>query len=329
MVRKSCMWSILAGSALLVGSCLGQDNAQATPEIAPSIPAVEKIVSEFDSQAAAIREEVKTTQKAAKDDALKQLQELQDRLVRDAKLDEAIAVRQRIRSIAGLQVAAPQAAANPRSIFPKVPRLPNRNVTTAQPVPLNEEGTQIVDAYKIKSHDIEEMGREKIRLLGEEAAKPLQAIFEMYCKEAKLDEAVATRSAIQKVALAFITPLPDPGILHFEPYEVGRVLYYETVGTVVGNVRGTDIYTSDSLLAATAVHAGVLSPGEKGIVKVTVLPGELEYFGSDRNGVSSIESGELPVSFRVDKVSAGTENPKADAVLPTNQPEPATAPNGL
>ncbi len=316
----------LLASLAVAGPCLAQ--ATLTPAaIAPALPIVEKIVADFEAEAEKIRQTGKDSQQAAKDEVLKRLQELQDRLVREKKLDEAIVIRERIRSISGVQVAAPQPAANPRSIFPKVPRLPNRNMITTTPAPLNEEGTRLVDAYRIKLHDIEEATREKIRLLGEQTAKPLQEIFENYCTEAKLDEAVATRSAIQKVALAFITPLPDPGVLHFESYEIGRVIYYETVGTVVGNVRGTDIYTSDSLLAATAVHAGVLSPGEKGIVKVTVLPGQFEYIGSDRNGISSIDSGELPVSFRVDKVIAGAENPNVDNTQPAAPTEtPTTGP---
>lgn len=283
--------------------------AQQPPAIV--IPGVDEMVSKFEAEASKIREQGKQEQEAAKAEVLKQLQALQDRLVREARLDEAIAVRERIKVIQGVPapvVAAP--VANPRSIFPKVPRLQPRTSAPTVLMPLLEEGAKLVEDYRIKSRDIEESSREKVRLLGLDAAKPLQSIFEKYCQEAKLDEALAARSAIQKVTLAFITPLPDPGVPNFEVYEIGRVLYYETVGTVVGNVRGTDVYTVDSLLAAAAVHAGVLGPGEKGIVKVTVMPAQFEFLGSDRNGVSSIESGELPVAFRVDKVTAASENPE-------------------
>src|SRR5262249_15208636 len=54
-----------------------------------------------------------------------------------------------------------------------------------------------------------------------------------------------------------------------------------------GSVWGTDIYTDDSPLAAVAVHAGVLQVGQKGVVKVTILPGQQSYTGSTRNGVTT------------------------------------------
>ncbi len=60
---------------------------------------------------------------------------------------------------------------------------------------------------------------------------------------------------------------------------------------------------------------------------MTVLPGQFEYIGSDRNGISSIDSGELPVSFRVDKVIAGAENPNVDNTQPAAPTEtPTTGP---
>jgi hypothetical protein len=77
----------------------------------------------------------------------------------------------------------------------------------------------------------------------------------------------------------------------------------QTVGAASGQVWGTSIYTDDSSIAAAAVHAGLLKPGEIGLVRVTMLPGRETYAGSDRNGVKSQPFGAYQSSFRLERVS--------------------------
>jgi hypothetical protein len=68
-------------------------------------------------------------------------------------------------------------------------------------------------------------------------------------------------------------------------------------------VWGTDVYTDDSSIAAAAVHAGVLRDGERGIVRVTLLPGSNDYQGSMRNGVTSASWGEWGGGFRLERAT--------------------------
>src|SRR5262249_22109900 len=93
---------------------------------------------------------------------------------------------------------------------------------------------------------------------------------------------------------------PDPGNLADYRNQVGKVLYFEVVGSARGQVWGTDVYTQDSDPATAAVHAGVLRPGKKGVVKVTMLAGQLAYQASTRNGVSSAPYGAWGGSYRVE-----------------------------
>ncbi|HEX5069419.1 MAG TPA: LCCL domain-containing protein [Vicinamibacterales bacterium] len=72
---------------------------------------------------------------------------------------------------------------------------------------------------------------------------------------------------------------------------------------VTGSVRGAGVYTDDSSLGAAAVHAGILKLGESGWVKVTLLPGQQGYTGSDQNGIKSLPSGKTPGAFQLDKGS--------------------------
>jgi serine/threonine protein kinase len=99
--------------------------------------------------------------------------------------------------------------------------------------------------------------------------------------------------------------LPDPGYLIGYRGETGRSYLFEVVGaTDLGSIYGTDVYTDDSHLAVAAVHAGILRPGERGTVRVTILEGKPSYRGSKRNGVTS-RNWETPWdgSYRIEAVA--------------------------
>src|SRR5262249_50411886 len=48
---------------------------------------------------------------------------------------------------------------------------------------------------------------------------------------------------------------PDPGYLSNFQQHVGQSFYFRVTGAANGSVWGTDVYTTDSALAAAAVHA--------------------------------------------------------------------------
>lgn len=74
----------------------------------------------------------------------------------------------------------------------------------------------------------------------------------------------------------------------------------EVIGNTAGALYGSDNYTDDSSVAAAAVHAGILKPGERGLVKITILPGQSSYPSTTRNGVTSSEWGSFNGSFKVE-----------------------------
>jgi hypothetical protein len=69
--------------------------------------------------------------------------------------------------------------------------------------------------------------------------------------------------------------------------KIGQSFFYEVTGYEHGALWGTDVYTSDSLLATACVHAGLLRPGETGTVKVTMVQPLPVFSGSTRNRVTS------------------------------------------
>lgn len=94
---------------------------------------------------------------------------------------------------------------------------------------------------------------------------------------------------------------PDPGSLMHHAGAVGQVFHFVVTAQPGGAVWGSDVYTTDSTLSTVALHAGVLKPGETGVVQVTILPGQNAYEGSTRNGVTTMPYGPYPSSFRISK----------------------------
>jgi hypothetical protein len=64
-----------------------------------------------------------------------------------------------------------------------------------------------------------------------------------------------------------------------------------------GTVWGSGPYTADSSLCRAALHAGVLKAAG-GPLTVEFTDGQALYVGSVRNGVTSSDYGEYPLSIR-------------------------------
>ena len=84
---------------------------------------------------------------------------------------------------------------------------------------------------------------------------------------------------------------PDPGDLVHLANDLGKRFAFRVTGSLNGRVWGTDVYTSDSSLAAVAVHAGILRPGQTGVIRVMILPPNQAFRGTTRNGVVSFGYG--------------------------------------
>jgi hypothetical protein len=82
--------------------------------------------------------------------------------------------------------------------------------------------------------------------------------------------------------------------------KINESFYIEATGSTHGAVWGTDVYTSDSDLDCVCVHAGILAPGETGLVKVTMLSPPGSYSGSNRNGVTTMDFGRYHGAYKVE-----------------------------
>jgi hypothetical protein len=110
---------------------------------------------------------------------------------------------------------------------------------------------------------------------------------------------MASSMTVESVAAAAAAgqPMSAPPSLSGVQANPGQTLIFRVTGANEGPVWGSDVYTDDSSIAAAAVHAGLLQPGETGTVMVTMQTGNQTYTGSSRNGVSSSNYGEWERSF--------------------------------
>lgn len=65
----------------------------------------------------------------------------------------------------------------------------------------------------------------------------------------------------------------------------------------IGNVWGTEFYSSNSSICSAAVHAGLLNARDGGRVQMRIRPGEKFYNGTAQNGVSSSQAAGSNGSF--------------------------------
>src|SRR5262249_12406697 len=122
----------------------------------------------------------------------------------------------------------------------------------------------------------------------DKVAAELKLVQDQFCKEAKLDEAVAGRDLIRAGRDGGTNAFADPGDVNNQVTDIGKVFYYQATGVNTGqSIYGSDVYTTGSHLGMAAVHCGLLKPGQKGVVKVTILPGQASYAATTRHGITS------------------------------------------
>lgn len=113
----------------------------------------------------------------------------------------------------------------------------------------------------------------------------------------RLADIRSLRSATGIVAEEVASSGPTPANLSAYQNQFGKLLVFNLTGAQAGTqagVWGSDAYTLDSNLAAAAVHAGVLQPGQTGIARVRIINPPPQFVGSIRNGITSSGFGNFP-----------------------------------
>lgn len=106
-------------------------------------------------------------------------------------------------------------------------------------------------------------------------------------------------------------PEADPGTLFAFADAVGRTLQFAVIGSTAGVIWGDVTYTSDSVFATAAVHAGLLRSGESGVVSVELVEGPSSYESVERNGVVRRSYAGWDIAYRF----LGVTQPDGELVL--------------
>lgn len=100
-----------------------------------------------------------------------------------------------------------------------------------------------------------------------------------------------------------IEAVDNPGTLVNYGEKVDETFVFKVTGKAGGDVWGSSTYSTDSDLAAVAVHAGILEEGASGKVKVTIVKAPESFKGSKAHGVESYDSEGSSPGFTIKAVS--------------------------
>ncbi len=153
------------------------------------------------------------------------------------------------------------------------------------------------EALVVREHDVIQTPHSKIA--GHITSPALKAHTTQFGEvQLKLCDVRALRSLALGPEEEAVASIADPGTMVSLQNQIGKVFHVRTVGAM-GPLWGTDVYTTDSSVAAAAVHAGVLRLGQAGVVKVKVIAPPPLFAGSSRNGMTSGAFAAFPGAFQV------------------------------
>jgi hypothetical protein len=246
----------------------------------PELPAAAReVLTQLESEASDLDRKTDAEMVKCRERGVAELKKAQDDLTRQGKLDEATAVRELIRIVE---------QGGPVALYPTTPGVVRRTYRQ----------------YEEEAAALYEKAEEAFLKRREKAVAELKKIQEAFCKEAKLDDALAVRDQIRVLTSGKIVALPDPGFVNHQPMDLGKSFYYEVTGLGAAGgqaIYGTDVYVIGSHLGTAAVHCGALKEGEKGVVRVTIVPGHDSFASTVRNGITSQPYGRAEPAFKVER----------------------------
>jgi beta-lactamase regulating signal transducer with metallopeptidase domain len=289
-------------------------------------PEGQNLLSQYRSEEAAARREFEQAQAARRDKLMSQLKELQDRLTKEGKLDEAVAVRDYLRALGANRsgalmlprtsriraVADPGTLVNYRdqvgaSSYFDVTGNPEGSVWGGGNGLYTDDSTLAAAAVHAGVLQPGQRGVVHVQIVGPGDA------FQGSTRNGVTSSDYGPWPGSYRIWAAPLsrnllnyrtgTAPPDPGTLGNYRDRIGQSFTFQVSGnTDAGTIWGgaNNEYTDDSPLAVAAVHAGVVEPGQRGVVRVTILPGRDSYTGSTAHGVTSQPYGNFGGTYRIE-----------------------------
>jgi hypothetical protein len=154
-----------------------------------------------------------------------------------------------------------------------------------------------VPAAQLESRDNDVVYTDDSKITGKLTAQSLRVNTSQFGDQSlKLADMRSLRSGAGSVAEDAQNWPTAPATLMAYQQQYGKELAFTLTGfTASGgqqpSVWGTDVYTLDSHFAAAAVHAGVVKPGETGVVRVRIIQSPPQFVSSFRNGLTTTAYG--------------------------------------
>src|SRR5262245_19119509 len=191
---------------VLVGVLLWATPARAQVELPP---AAKEVVRQLEDESVEIEQKAEADLAKWRDRTAAELKKVQDAFCKEARLDEALAVRNLIRAFQAGNYDVPSGDLPPavREVYRT-----------------HEQG---LDDILRKADG--ELGKRRDRVVAE-----LKKVQDAFCKEAKLDEALAVRDLIRSVKEGVSRALPDPGYVNPGATDIGKVIHYQVTGVATG-----------------------------------------------------------------------------------------------
>ncbi len=153
---------------------------------------------------------------------------------------------------------------------------------------------------QLDPHETDVIYTDDSKITGKLTAQTVRVSTSMFGEQSlKLADLRSLRSGSAQVADDMKDAVAGPATLSTYQQQFGKEMVFTVVGFASGNGQqpslwGTDVYTIDSSLAAAAVHAGLVKPGEAAAVRVRITQSPPQYTGSFRNGITSTGYGNFP-----------------------------------
>lgn len=282
---------------------------------APALPdAAQKLYHQYEQREEEARRDAEQQAAERRQALLRELKALQDQYTREGLLDEAVAVRDHIRSL------------QPQAHGSAVPRSTPIDLTQYR----GQDGNQVVlrlvgdtsgtvwgsNPYTDDSSVAAAAVHAGVLQPGKRGTVRIMILNGAPSYEGSTRNGVSS-SSYGPWAGSFRIEVPpaedsvqaDPGTLTEFRDLVGQTLAFRVTGDTSGTVWGSGVYTDDSSLATAAVHAGILQPGQTGVVRVKILPGRDSYEGSTTGSVTTRSYGPWEGSFQF--VDEGDAKPQA------------------
>jgi hypothetical protein len=156
-----------------------------------------------------------------------------------------------------------------------------------------------VPPAQLEARDWDVVHTEDSKITGRLSAVTLRVYtFQFGEQQVKVADIRSIRSASGIAAEEVASAAPAPANMSGFQNQFGKEMTYTVTGAQPGTqgtgIWGTDIYTLDSSVAAAAVHAGLLQPGQTAVLRVRIVPSPPQFVGSQRNGMGSSGYGNYP-----------------------------------